>query len=120
MSDLLILAQTHEIHAGDGGWWADTAGIMLVLPFVAFALILIFGKRMKNNGGEIAIAALAINLVWATVLMVRRRNVSMSLRHRGGGNQAAIASMHTDFGFRGHSGAGRIYERREYEAGDRR
>jgi NADH-quinone oxidoreductase subunit L len=71
MSDFLIFAQeAHEIHAGDGGWWADTAGIMLILPFVAFGLILIVGKRMKNNGGEIAVAALAINLVWASVLMV--------------------------------------------------
>jgi len=58
----------HEIHVGDGGWWADTAGIMLVLPFVAFLLILAFGKRMKNKGGEIAVAALAINLGWASVL----------------------------------------------------
>ena len=57
-----------EIHAGDGGWFADTAGIMLVLPFIAFGLILIFGKRMKNQGGEIAVAALAINTVWASVL----------------------------------------------------
>ena len=59
-----------EIHAGDGGFWADTAGIMLVLPFVAFLLILAFGKRLKNNGGEIAVAALAINLIWASVLFV--------------------------------------------------
>ncbi|MEA1902247.1 MAG: NADH-quinone oxidoreductase subunit L [Actinomycetota bacterium] len=59
-----------EILAGDGGWWADTAGIMLLLPLLAFLLILAFGKRMKNNGGEIAVAALAINLVWASVLFV--------------------------------------------------
>jgi NADH-quinone oxidoreductase subunit L len=72
MYNLAILAAEEgghaEIHAGDGGWWADTAGIMLVLPFVAFLLILAFGKRLKNNGGEIAVAALAINLVWASVL----------------------------------------------------
>ena len=71
MRDLLIIAQegAHEIHAGDGGWWADTAGIMLVLPLVAFLLILPFGKRMKYNGAEIAIGALAINTVWASVLL---------------------------------------------------
>jgi NADH-quinone oxidoreductase subunit L len=56
--------------AGDGGWWADTAGIMLVLPFVAFLLILAVGKRLEYQGGEIAVGALAINLVWATVLLV--------------------------------------------------
>jgi NADH-quinone oxidoreductase subunit L len=67
---LTILAAESPRSFGDGGWWADTAGVMLVLPFVAFGLILAFGKRLKYQGGEIAVAALAINLVWATVLFV--------------------------------------------------
>jgi NADH-quinone oxidoreductase subunit L len=68
---LILAAEEHAaITAGDGGWWADTAGIMLVLPFVAFGLILIVGKRLKYQGGEIAVAALAINLIWASVLFV--------------------------------------------------
>jgi NADH-quinone oxidoreductase subunit L len=77
MNHLVVLAQEvehHEIHAGDGGWWADTAGIMLILPFVAFGLIMIFGKKFRHKGGEIAVAALAINLVWATVLLVMNAN----------------------------------------------
>lgn len=52
-------------------FWADTAGIMLVLPFAAFLLILAFGKRLKNQGAELAIGALAINSLWATVLFVQ-------------------------------------------------
>ncbi|MFV1961790.1 MAG: NADH-quinone oxidoreductase subunit L [Acidimicrobiia bacterium] len=75
--NLAILASEdvgEEVRAGDGGWWADTAGIMLILPFVAFALILIFGKKLKHKGGEIAVAALAINLVWATVLLLMNAN----------------------------------------------
>ena len=73
LTRLAIIAQEgehNEILAGDGGWWADTAGIMLILPFVAFLLILAFGKKLKHKGGEIAVAALAINLVWATVLLL--------------------------------------------------
>jgi NADH-quinone oxidoreductase subunit L len=74
LNSLLILATEEaghvEIVAGDGGWWADTAGIMLVLPFVAFLLILFVGKRLKHQGGEIAVGALAINLIWASVLLV--------------------------------------------------
>jgi len=74
VADWLILAASEvgEVahSAGDGGWWADTAGIMLVLPFVAFGLILAFGKRLKYQGGEIAVAALAVNLIWATILFV--------------------------------------------------
>jgi NADH-quinone oxidoreductase subunit L len=62
----------HVVEAGiTGGFWADTAGIMLVLPFVAFFLILVLGKRLKNQGAEFAIAALAINSLWATVLFVQ-------------------------------------------------
>jgi NADH-quinone oxidoreductase subunit L len=61
----------HAVEAGiTGGFWVDGAGIMLVLPFAAFLLILAFGRRMKNHGAELAIGALAINSIWATVLFV--------------------------------------------------
>ncbi|MBW3666676.1 MAG: NADH-quinone oxidoreductase subunit L, partial [Actinobacteria bacterium] len=66
----LLAVEEGERSFGDGGFFADTAGIMLVLPFVAFLLILAFGRRMKYQGGEIAVAALAINTVWATILFV--------------------------------------------------
>ena len=51
-------------------FFVDTAGIMLVTPLMAFLAILAIGNRMKHKGGEIAVAALAVNLVWATVLFV--------------------------------------------------
>ncbi|HZD22366.1 MAG TPA: NADH-quinone oxidoreductase subunit L [Acidimicrobiia bacterium] len=71
MPHLLILAtEGHAIEVGSAGFWGDTAWIMLVTPFLAFGAILTFGKRLKNQGGEIAVAALAINLLWATVLFV--------------------------------------------------
>jgi NADH-quinone oxidoreductase subunit L len=69
--DLVVLAVVEgEIAAGDGGFWADTAGIMLVLPLAAFLLIMAFGKRMRYQGAEIAIGALAVNSLWATILLV--------------------------------------------------
>jgi NADH-quinone oxidoreductase subunit L len=74
MRDLLIVATEADqaVEAGiTGGFWVDTAGIMLVLPFVAFLLILAFGKRLKNHGAELAIGALTINSLWATVLFVQ-------------------------------------------------
>ena len=73
MSNWLLLAAEegeHVIEAGTGGFWGDTAWIMLVSPFIAFLAILAFGKRLKNQGGEIAVAALAINLLWATALFI--------------------------------------------------
>ena len=70
---LVILAAEeggHVVEAGTGGFFADTAGIMLLTPFLAFGLILMVGKRLKYQGGEIAVAALAVNLVWAIPLFV--------------------------------------------------
>ncbi len=69
---ILATEAEHAVEAGiTGGFWVDTAGIMLVLPFVAFLLILAVGKRMKRHGAELAIGALAINTLWATVLFVQ-------------------------------------------------
>ncbi len=68
MFRLVAQEAEHVVEAGSGGIWAQYAGIMLVLPFVAFILIILFGKRMKRQGAELAIAAMAINLAWATVL----------------------------------------------------
>ncbi|HEX6146049.1 MAG TPA: NADH-quinone oxidoreductase subunit L [Acidimicrobiia bacterium] len=71
MTSVLATEAEHAVEAGiTGGFFVDTAGIMLVLPFVAFLLIIAFGKRMKNQGAELAIGALAVNTVWATVLFV--------------------------------------------------
>jgi len=74
MSPWILATEEAEqaVEAGiTGGFWADTAGIMLVLPLVAFILILAFGKRLKNQGAELAIGALAINTLWATVLFIQ-------------------------------------------------
>ena len=75
MTPGLTLLATEE-HGGavdlaDGGFFAETAGIMLLLPFVAFVLIIFFGKRLKYLGAELAIGAMAISLVWATVLFIQ-------------------------------------------------
>jgi NADH-quinone oxidoreductase subunit L len=46
------------------------AGILLVLPFIAFLLIIFFGKKLKYQGAEFAIGAMAINWVYAVALFV--------------------------------------------------
>ncbi|HEY7564000.1 MAG TPA: NADH-quinone oxidoreductase subunit L [Acidimicrobiia bacterium] len=46
------------------------AGILLVLPFAAFLLIIFFGKRLKYQGAEFAIGAMALNWVYAVALFV--------------------------------------------------
>jgi NADH-quinone oxidoreductase subunit L len=73
MNAFLIAAaeEGHAIEAGSGGFFADTAGIMLLLPMLAFVAIIAVGKRMKYHGAEIAIGALAVNTFWATILFVQ-------------------------------------------------
>jgi len=71
----VLLASESAAHGAEslspGGFFAEWAGIMLVLPFVAFLLIVAVGKRLPRHGAEIAIGALAVNLVWASVLFVQ-------------------------------------------------
>lgn len=59
---------TEEPHFTDGGALAQNAGILMVLPFLAFILIILFGKRMKYQGAELAIGAMAINWIYAVAL----------------------------------------------------
>ncbi|MDH3247925.1 MAG: NADH-quinone oxidoreductase subunit L [Acidimicrobiia bacterium] len=68
MTDLLVLAAEEVGEFSEGGFFADTAGIMLISPFVAFLLIIWLGKRMRNHGAEFAVGAMAINTVWASIL----------------------------------------------------
>ena len=83
MMDRMMLLATEAEHGAselaDGGFFAETAGIMLVLPFVAFLLIVFFGKRLKHLGAEFAIGAMAISLVWATVLFFQ--NMTEGILH---------------------------------------
>ncbi|MGQ0849150.1 MAG: NADH-quinone oxidoreductase subunit L, partial [Actinomycetota bacterium] len=53
-----------------GGPLAQYAGLLLVLPFVAFLFIIVVGKRMKYLGAEFAIGAMAINFLYAVSLFV--------------------------------------------------
>lgn len=46
------------------------AGVLLILPFVAFLLIIFFGKRLKYQGAEFAIGAMAINWIYAVALFL--------------------------------------------------
>ncbi|MDX1448536.1 MAG: NADH-quinone oxidoreductase subunit L [Acidimicrobiia bacterium] len=71
MTNALLLAAEEAPELTSGGFFAEWAGIMLVAPFAAFLLIIFFGKRLKYLGAEFAIGAMALNLVWASVLFVQ-------------------------------------------------
>ncbi len=70
----LVLAAESDGYGSElsaGGFFAETAWIMLVLPFAAFLMIVLLGKRMRGQGAELAVGAMGINLVWASVLFVQ-------------------------------------------------
>ncbi len=69
-----ILAAESDGYGPDlsaGGFFAETAWIMLVLPFAAFLMIVLVGKRMRGQGAELAVGAMGVNLVWASALFVQ-------------------------------------------------
>ncbi len=69
-SGIHLAAEGGAAHHGTGGIWSEWAGLMLIGPMLAFLVIVLFGKRMKHQGAEVAIAVMAFNLVWSTVLLV--------------------------------------------------
>ncbi len=69
---LLVASVTEEAHElSEAGVLAQFAGILMVLPFVAMLLIIFFGSRMKYDGAEFAIGAMAINWLYAVALFVQ-------------------------------------------------
>ncbi|MPZ53095.1 MAG: NADH-quinone oxidoreductase subunit L [Acidimicrobiia bacterium] len=91
VSSYVIAAEEAATGLVEGGFWSDTAGIMLLTPFLAFLAIIAIGKRMKYQGGEFAVLAMAVNLVWAIALFVENlgregaSEVSFSIGAAGSG-----------------------------------
>ena len=67
----LAAGEEHAPELAAGGFFAGGAWIMLVLPFAAFLGIVLFGKRMRKQGAELAVGAMGVNLLWASVLFVQ-------------------------------------------------
>ncbi len=51
--------------AHSAGWFLEHAWLIPVIPMVAFALIILFGKKMPMKGSEIGIASMASSLALA-------------------------------------------------------
>ncbi|MFW2338678.1 MAG: NADH-quinone oxidoreductase subunit L, partial [Acidimicrobiia bacterium] len=94
MTNFLLAAAEEEVHGVvaeyTSGFWAEYAWIMLVIPWFAVLGIIFFGKRMKFLGAEIAIAMLAFNTVWATVLFIL--NITKGVVYEGAVTIAEIGS----------------------------
>ena len=67
------------------GWFLENAWLIPLIPGIAFALILLFGKRLPQGGSEVGIASMAASLVLAagaTVQWIQR--VDSAGEHSGG------------------------------------
>ena len=60
----MLLAQESSEHTVEAvGWFLEYAWLIPVIPAVAFALIILFGKRMPRGGSELGIASMVAALV---------------------------------------------------------
>lgn len=58
----------HEVTAGDGGWLAEWAWLIVVVPLVITFLIVFFGKRSPWKGWGMATFGMAFVAVYGAVL----------------------------------------------------
>ena len=58
----------HTIEFGHGGPLQEWAWLILVAPFIAFVLILAFGKKLKYEGGEIAVGMMGFVFLYGLLL----------------------------------------------------
>jgi NADH-quinone oxidoreductase subunit L len=61
----MMFAAETATAAAEAGWFLDHAWLIPVVPGVAFALIILFGKRMPMKGAEFGIASMGASLVLA-------------------------------------------------------
>jgi len=56
-------AETSHAAAHSAGWFLENAWIIPIVPAVAFALIIFFGKRLPMKGSELGVASMISSLV---------------------------------------------------------
>jgi NADH-quinone oxidoreductase subunit L len=62
---LLAAEETAEHAAEAAGWFLENAWLIPLIPFLAFFVILLFGKKMPKGGSEVGIASMVAALVIA-------------------------------------------------------
>ena len=60
---MFLAAETGET----AGWFLEHAWLIPLIPAVAFAVIILFGKRMPMKGSEVGLLSMSASLVIAVV-----------------------------------------------------
>ncbi len=55
----------HETAAAASGWFLQHAFLIPVIPAIAFAVIILFGKKLPMQGSEVGIVSMIASLVIA-------------------------------------------------------
>lgn len=66
----IAAAEDHAVEYGDGGFLAEWAWLLVIVPFIAFLAIIFFGKRLPREGGEIAVGAMAFVFLYGAALFI--------------------------------------------------
>ncbi|MEO7397011.1 MAG: NADH-quinone oxidoreductase subunit L, partial [Ilumatobacteraceae bacterium] len=91
--------------AAETGWFLEHAYLIPVIPGVAFALIIFFGKRMPMKGSEIGLASMATSCVLAAGLAYQWiQRVDSANGGEGEAHASAFASIGRAFRFAGEEG----------------
>ncbi|MFM8948633.1 MAG: hypothetical protein ACKOHO_07040, partial [Acidimicrobiaceae bacterium] len=59
----LLAAETEVLAPLASGWFLENAWLIPVIPAVAFALIILIGKRLPMKGSELGVASMLASLV---------------------------------------------------------
>lgn len=59
----MIIAATEVLQSLSAGWFLDNAWLVPMIPAIAFAMILLFGKRLPMKGSEVGVISMVASLV---------------------------------------------------------
>ena len=59
----LLAAETEILAPLASGWFLENAWLIPVIPAIAFALIILIGKRLPMKGSELGVASMLASLV---------------------------------------------------------
>jgi len=85
--------------AAESGWFLEHAFLIPIVPAVAFALIIFFGKRMPMKGSEIGVASMATSLVLAAGTAYQWIQRVDFFSEGSGEHEGALAGFGRAFGF---------------------
>jgi len=93
-----IAAEEAAHAAASSGWFLDHAWLIPVIPAVAFAIIILFGRRLPMKGSEVGIASMASSLVLAVGTTYQWIQRVDSLHGGGEEEHSALVRGVTGFG----------------------